>query len=230
VRLGESIEAVVREAQFCGVERDALIERVARTAREIYGAQSLRIGFIECSLRDAQTIAEDLSRHVGLSITPILLDDVLADRRRAWRGFDLVCTTFFHLQEVSADLDPHAPEIVAIHHMPSHESILEVARLPRGITVGIVCPNARTLERVQTMVRTYIQADVLACTVDDRQELERVARDASVIVDTVTSHDVVLKHAPEVPTITVLFHIERQSIEYLQVKLRELLSQSAAVA
>jgi DNA-binding transcriptional regulator YhcF (GntR family) len=222
--LTRSIEALVREARRQGVEAASLIDKVARLTHEMYGAETLRIGFVECSARDTQIIADDLSRHVGLSITSIVLDDLLADPGRFNRGFDLVCTTFFHLQEVSEHIDSTGPELVGIQHTPSHESSLEVARLPRDVTVGIVCTNARTLDRVQSMVRSYIQANVLACTTDDREVMERIARDAQVIVDTVATHDSVLAMVGDIPTITVLFHTEQQSIEFLQTRIRELLA------
>jgi DNA-binding transcriptional regulator YhcF (GntR family) len=221
--LDHSIESLVREARMQGVDADALVDRVAGLAREIYGAQALRIGFVECSPRDAQIIADDLSRHVGLSITSILLDDLLADAWKFRLDFDLLCTTFFHIQEVAERVDSAGPELVGIQHTPSHESILEVARLPRGITAGVVCTNERTVERVQTMVRTYIQANLLTCTTDDRPAMERVAREAQVIVDTVASHEAVAMVAGATPTITVLFHIEQQSIEFLEERIRELL-------
>jgi DNA-binding transcriptional regulator YhcF (GntR family) len=220
-RLTQGIEALVHEARYAGVDPEVLVSRVAQAVRDAYGGGTLRIGFIECSLRDSQTVAEDLSRHVGLAITPILLDDLLADPQPFGRAYDLLCTTFFHFQEV-VDRVASPPEIVPIHHMPSHRSILEVASLPRGVTVGIVCPNQRTLDRVEGMVRTYIQASILPCTVDDHAALKKIASQADVIVDTVTSHEAVREYAPKATTITVLFHIERQSIEYLQAKISEM--------
>ena len=102
------------------------------------------------------------------------------------RSYDLLCTTFFHFQEMADRLQSSA-EIVPIHHTPSHQSILDVASLPRGVTVEIVCPNQRTLDRIESMVRTYIQANVLACTIEDHAALKRIAAHADVIVDTDTS-------------------------------------------
>jgi hypothetical protein len=184
------------------------------------------MAFIECTMPDARQLAADLAGYLEVPVTPIDLADLERDPRIAGE-FDLVTTTLFHLQEVAAIL-PQGAEPVGIHHAVSHESVLEIARLPPGSTIVVVCPNDRTLERVRTIVETYARGQIYSFVAEDRKNLERALTLADVAVDISATRELVKRLAPHTPTITVSFHIEKQSIDYLRDVVQRVASRLAA--
>lgn len=224
-RIELGIASIMREASLAGVSREWVLERVAASAEAAFGNRLVRLGFVECTMPDARQLAGDLSGFLNVSVTPVDLAELEREPQLA-EQFDLVTTTFFHLQEVSAIL-PADTEPIGIHHAVSHESVLEIAKLRRGSTIVIVCPNSRTLERVRTIVETYAHGHVYSYVVDDRKQIERALGLADVAVDISATHDLVSRLAPDLPTITVSFHIERQSIDYLRDVVQRLAGQLA---
>lgn len=216
-RIDSAIHALVREASVAGLSRDWLQTRVAANADEVYGNRLVRMAFIECTPTDARQIAADLGRQLEIPVTPVDLADLPSTPDFA-DGYDLVTTTFFHLQEVSALLpETEQATIVGLNHTVSHESVLEVARLRPGSTIAIVCPNQRSLDRVRGIVETYARGEIYAFVADKADAtLKKTLTTADVAVDMSMTHDLIRKMAPGTPTITVSFHIDRQSIDYLR--------------
>jgi hypothetical protein len=143
------------------------------------------------------------------------------------RDLDLVTTTLFHLQEVASLLPKTGPELVAIHHRVSHVSLLRIAQLKAGTAIVIVCPNQRTIGRFQGIVQTYSAGPVRAFTMDDDEAAIAAAlSEADLAVDISTTHDLVTRLAPDLPTLTLTFHVEPQSIE----ELREVVYQMSSEA
>jgi GntR family transcriptional regulator len=213
-RINGAITALVREASLGGIARDRLLAHFVAAADAVYGHRQVRMAFVECTMPDARQLAVDLGRHLSVSVTPIDLADLAAAPAMA-ADFDLVTTTFFHLQEVTAML-AGIVEPVGIHHAVSHQSVLEIARLRPGSTIVIVCPNERTLERIRSIVETYAQGRIYGFTIDEEAKVRQALSLADVAVDISLTHDAVASLAPDLSTITVSFHIEQQSIEYLR--------------
>lgn len=215
-RLVAEIESLVREARLQGVSRDWLVGKVSSTARDTYAQLAVQVGFVECNAHDAKILATDLSEHLGLEIAPVVLNDLLADPAAVASGHDIVATTLFHLQEVNTALSGLSPEVVGMNHAPSHETLLQIARLKPGITIAVACSNDRTLGLVQRIVGLYARGKMLACTSDDAAQLARNLEAADVVIVDSRSREVVEKLAPHGSIIEVEFHIEKQSIEYLR--------------
>lgn len=215
-RIDGGIHALVREAALAGLSREWLLTRVTDIADETYGNRLVRAAFIECTPPDARQIAADLSRQLEVPVAAIDLADFLADPERTL-PYDLVTTTFFHLQEVTAAIpEVQRPAVVGIHHTVSHESVLQIARLRPESTIVIVCPNQRSLDRVRGIVETYARGQIYGVTTEDPAKVRSALAIADVVVDMSLTHDAVAELAPETPAITVSFHIERQSVDYLR--------------
>lgn len=219
-RIDTAIASLVQEAALAGVSRSWLLGHVEATVARVYGNRLVRTAFIECTPADARHLAGDVARHLSVAVMPIDLTELEKNPDMA-REFDLVATTFFHLQEVSAIL-PDSVEPVGIHHAVSHESILAIARLRPGSTIVIVCPNDRTLDRIKGIVETYARGQIFSFKPDDEHRLRQALAVADVVVDVALTHDVVTELAPELPAITVSFHIEPQSMAYLREALQRI--------
>jgi hypothetical protein len=136
------------------------------------------------------------------------------------RDIDLVATTFFHLGEVTELVGSRDVEVVGMNHVVSHESALAIARLKRGTVIAVICPNERTLDRVAKLVETFRRGTVRTYAGSDRAAMAKVLKGADVVVDAAMTHEAVKRERPDLPTITIKFNIEPQSIEYLRDAIR----------
>jgi GntR family transcriptional regulator len=216
----DGIDALVRAAQFHGLSREWLLERVSKISDDVYAKATQRVAFVECNDGDTKSMGRDLTRHLGMEVQLVLLDDLASAPARTLKDVDLVATTFFHLGEVSEIVGQRHTEVVGINHVVSHETALAIARLKKGTVMAVVCPNDRTLDRVQKMVESFGRGPIHAYAGNDRAAIAKVLAGADVAVDAAMSHDVVKRERPDLETITVKFNIEPQSIEYLRDAIR----------
>jgi ABC-type hemin transport system substrate-binding protein len=141
---------------------------------------------------------------------------VIADPAAYASRYDVLATTFFHLQEVNAAIESGGIEVVGMNHAPSHETVLEIARLEPSITIAVVAQNERTLKLVQTIVEMYSRGRIISAITTDREGFQRALREADVTVVHALAHEEVLRIKPRTVTVTVKFQIEQQSIEFLR--------------
>jgi GntR family transcriptional regulator len=215
LHLEAAIENVVKEAAILGLGGEWVLERVQRAVDDLLSPERIRMAFVECNAWDAKKLATDLEETLKIAVTPLELRDVSL---RLVGTYDLVITTFFHYQEITAILPKGQIEIFGIHHTVSHDSILQVARIAPRSKVVIVCPNDRTIERVKAVVTGYTDAEYRAFT-PDAAALENALRAADVAIGVSSSQEVVAKLAPDLPSITVSFQTEPQSLEALRERI-----------
>jgi GntR family transcriptional regulator len=165
-------------------------------------------------------LSGDLAKHLGIDVQPLLLNVVAASPARTLRDVDVVATTFFHLGEVTEAVGSRDVAVVGINHVVSHESALAIARLKRGTVIAIICPNERTLDRVQKIVESFQRGPVRTYAGSARAEVAETVAGADVVVDVAMTHVGVKRERPDVETITIKFNIEPQSIEYLRGAIR----------
>ena len=218
--IAEELSALARRAKTTGVSREWLVNAMTSTAAEVYDEGPVRIGLIECNEEGAGVLSEDLSKHLGHPVDPVLLHELSSHADLRLAPFDIVTTTLFHLQEVNALVDGRAAEVVGINHEVSYESILEIARLEPGIRIAVVCPNERTLDRVEGIVRTYARGEIVTCTAEDRASVSTTLNSVDAAITTSSTHHLVEKLRPELPRVIVRFHIQEQSVEYLRAVVR----------
>jgi DNA-binding transcriptional regulator YhcF (GntR family) len=219
-RVFQQMRSVVRDARQRGLPREWVRAQLLRAADEAYESSSDEIGFVECTDVDSRGIGDDLARHLGVDVRPLVLKNLAEIGTAELRQMRVVATTFFHLREVSEILAGSGIEILGINHAVSHESAVAIARIERGAAIAVVAPNVPTLERVSEIVES-LSRDTLACTTEDRSELQKILSMADVVVDVAMTHDTVKRLRPEVRTITVGFHIEPGSVEHLRDVLRK---------
>jgi GntR family transcriptional regulator len=224
----DAFKTLVRRSNAIGMTREWVVNTVRHAAAEIYDERSMRIGFIECNEEGAGVLSENLAKHLGHLVEPVLLNDLVAGVDRELARFDIIATTLFHLQEVDALIDRSRTEVIGINHEVSYESILEIARLKPGIRIVVVCPNQRTLERVEGIVRMYARGEIVTCTIDDPAAAATALSSAEVAITTSGTHRFVEELMPKLSRVIVRFHIEEQSIDYLRMVVRRHAREGAA--
>jgi DNA-binding transcriptional regulator YhcF (GntR family) len=144
----------------------------------------VRVLFAECTNADAGYDAERLNDAFRGSIEAegALLDDVPERLERF--HYDLVATTTFHADEAQALVHGRLP-VVAMLVGPGYlELVHEIAGLPSGSRVGLVCASERGTENMtETLALSGTTGiELVGATIGDDSQLALIDRTADVIL------------------------------------------------
>jgi GntR family transcriptional regulator len=179
------VAEMLRRAAQAGFTPDevAAATFAAATERKRPG-ELVRILFAECTNADAGYDAERLNDAFPgvVEAEGSLLDD-LPDRLERFH-YDLVATTTFHADEAQALVHGRRP-VVAMLVGPSYlELVHEIAALPPGSRVGVVCATERGADNIaETLALSGTRGvDIVGATPDDEDGLELINRTADVVL------------------------------------------------
>jgi len=144
----------------------------------------VQVLFAECTNADAGYDAQRLNEVFGdvIEVEGTLLDD-LPDRLDRFH-YDLVATSTFHADEAQALVHGRVP-VVAMLVGPGYlELVHEIAELPPGSRVGLVCASERGAENMsETLAMSGTTGiELLPATMSAERELELIDRTADVIL------------------------------------------------
>lgn len=222
--LQDMLLLVLQEAKLAGLDQDRFLSLVGHAASCYYGARSLRVGVVECIPHDAAALSRDLQVALGQPVTPLLLDDVVADPAAMLADFDLVGVSVAHLAELEEVLPSSgSPELIRLFVSPDPASLAEVVRLRAGTRVGIVCDAEETLRALLRIVAAY-NPDlwVSGCRVSDREGVQTLAEKVQVLLVTLSARPALDTFQVRPPLIPVSFQLDSGSVERMRARLEEL--------
>ncbi len=177
-------ETLRRAAQAgFGADEVAAATFAAATERKRPGPL-VRVLYAECTNADAGFDAERLVNEFPgmIEAEGALLDD-LPDRLDRFH-YDLVATTTFHADEAQTLVAGRVP-VVAMLVGPGYiELVHEIADLPDGSRVGLICASGRGLANIrETLAISGTDGiEILAALIGDSAGLEPIDRDADLIL------------------------------------------------
>jgi GntR family transcriptional regulator len=183
--LGGIVSEMLRRAAQAGFTPDevAAAAYAAATERKRPG-EHVHVLFAECTTADAGYDAERLNREFTGQIEAegTLLDEI-PDRLDKFH-YDLVATTTFHADEAQALVGGRVP-VVAMLVGPGYvELVHEIAALPEGSRVGVVCASDRGTDNIaETLAIAGAKGiEVVSATIADSERLTLVDRTADIIL------------------------------------------------
>lgn len=186
-RLLRIIDMCIEETMALGFTLDeflTLAQGRVRDKKELLGR--IRVAFVECNREQLDYFARELELGAGVTILPVLLSDIVSDPQAAVslsHEADIIVTTFFHLEEVKRIFSKTEKEILGIALDPSLESIVRIARLPKGKRVGMVCISEEFADRIRKSVENAgISLRLESTTTRDIQELGRLVRSCDTLI------------------------------------------------
>ena len=177
-------EMLPRAAQAgFGADQDAAAAFAAASERKRPGPK-VQVLFTECTNADAGYDAQRLGDTFSdlIDVEGALLDD-LPDRLDRFH-YDLVATTTFHADEAQALVHGRLP-VVAMLVGPGYlELVHEIAGLPSGSRVGLVCASERGAENMsETLALSGATGiELISATMAGDPELDLIDRTADVIL------------------------------------------------
>jgi GntR family transcriptional regulator len=183
--LGAIVSEMLRRAAQAGFTPDevAAAAYAAASERKRPG-ETVRVLFAECTTADAGYDAERLNKEFAGQIEAegTLLDE-LPDRLERFH-YDVVATTTFHADEAQALVGGRVP-VVAMLVGPGYvELVHEIAALPEGSRIGVVCATDRGTDNIaETLAIAGTKGvEIVSATIRDDERLKLVDRTADVIL------------------------------------------------
>jgi DNA-binding transcriptional regulator YhcF (GntR family) len=179
------VAEMLRRAAIAGFSADEVASAAFAAASERKRpGPKVQILFAECTNADAGYDAERLRDAFPdlIEAEGALLDD-LPERLEHFH-YDLVATTTFHADEAQALIHGRVP-VVAMLVGPGYlELVHEIAALPSGSRVGLVCASERGADNMaETLaISGTTGVELLSATLDGDGDLELIDRTADVIL------------------------------------------------
>jgi hypothetical protein len=146
--------------------------------------EEVRVLFAECTTADAGYDAERLNKEFAGSIEAegTLLDEIPERLERF--HYDLVATTTFHADEAQVLVAGRVP-VVAMLVGPGYvEMVHEIAGLPEGSRIGVVCATDRGTDNIaETLAIAGTKGvEIVSATIADDERLKLVDRTSDLIL------------------------------------------------
>jgi GntR family transcriptional regulator len=179
------VSEMLRRAAHAGFAADevAAATYAAATERKRPG-ELVRVLFAECTTADAGYDAERLNAEfVGSIEAEGTLLEELPDRLDRFH-YDLVATTTFHADEAQALVGGRAPVVAMLVGPGYMEMVHEIAALPDGSRVGVICASDRGAENIaETLsIAGSKGIEIVSACLDEPDRIEVVNRTADLIL------------------------------------------------
>src|SRR5436190_6246714 len=179
------VAEMLRRAAHAGFTADELAAATFAAATERKRPGPLvRVLFAECTNADAGYDAERLvDAFPGMIEAEGALLDDLPDRLERFH-YDVVATTTFHADEAQVLVAGRIP-VVAMLVGPGYlELVHEIAGLPNGSRVGLVCASERGTDNIlETLALSGTTGvDIVSALIAAPEDLDRVDRTADIIL------------------------------------------------
>lgn len=104
------------------------------------GKMEFRALLVECNLPDLQHFQQELEKELEIRVDGCLLSELPEKVQEEFvTSADLVVTTFFHVEDVKAILEPLGKEVIAVMAAPHLHTFIRIGQLPPGTRVGLIC-------------------------------------------------------------------------------------------
>ena len=179
------VAEMLRRAAQAGFTADELASATfaAATERKRPGPH-VRVLYAECTNADAGYDAERLSDQFGgtIEVEGALLDD-LPERLERFH-YDLVATTTFHADEAQALVAGRVPVVAMIVGPAYVELVHEIAALPAGSKVGVVCASWRGSDNIRETLTLSgtTGVEIVAALIEQPDDLDLIDATADIIL------------------------------------------------
>lgn len=184
------------------------------------GREEFSVLLVECNLPDLQHFRQKLEKELEIRVDGCLLDE-LPERVQdeSVVAADFVVTTFFHVEDVRAILEPLGKEIIAVMAAPHLHTFIRIGQLPPGTRVGLICAKE---EGACNMRQALEAAGIKHITIehaglDNREALEELLRRIDwAVVSRVAMREVKPMVPPEVQIMEYFSVLDQAGLQMLK--------------
>ncbi|HHT01363.1 MAG TPA: GntR family transcriptional regulator [Firmicutes bacterium] len=187
-RLLQMIDLAIDETLNLGFSLEEFVSLVkARAEEKKELLQHIKVGFVECNREQLDYFSKELELGAGAKIVPVLLSEYRhspPEVNLRLRDADLVVTTFFHLNEVRELVNDRRKEVLGIALVAQMETMVKIARLPKGKRVGLICISEPFAERVVKSIANagISELDIVTTTVRNEDRLRAFLAEVDAVI------------------------------------------------
>jgi DNA-binding transcriptional regulator YhcF (GntR family) len=220
----QNLDSAIWYARAMGMDEEQLWRTVAGAISRYYGLAQVQVAYVALDRAGAEHFARQIEAQVGLGIHAVTCPELAADPVHFAACFDILATSFNTLAAVQEIVGAYGGHVVGLHTLPVSDDVLPIAAARKGSKVAVICDQKPNTDPLINLVKSYNpDVECLPCLATDTPCLSRRVAEADLIVDTFTSHPLVLDQSPAAPLVTMSFRIEEQSVEFLRAKVWDIL-------
>ncbi|MGQ9501391.1 MAG: GntR family transcriptional regulator [Anaerolineae bacterium] len=184
----EQVDNLLTQAQTIGLQPSEVAALLlARARHRMHRKPPARLVFVECETPIAEAAARVLQERLGIPVQPLVLRELRArpgGLEAALRDVSVVATTFFHIQELRQALARIRKEVVALSIKPQLENLIQIAAIPRGTRVALVCTSQGSAQELRHSLEIsgITGLEIVLVGVDEPQCLQTILPSCPVIV------------------------------------------------
>ena len=172
------LRSVAHKWKLSGGDRQELLQTIEAIVAEAFEAEAQFV-FTECNADDLKHLGEQLAEELpNLAIARVLMSDL--DPRRLRQTKPVVLVPYYHFAEVKALVGDEV-SVAPVHTSPSPETLDELLTIPANAKVLVVGHNKRSVARLSSMVRDYVDAKITGITETETDKLAKLAPQADVV-------------------------------------------------
>ncbi|WP_169853308.1 GntR family transcriptional regulator [Anaerohalosphaera lusitana] len=202
------------------------VEHFLKDKEEKFG--HLKLIFVECNREQLLYFSEHLLSDPGVSVVPLLLRDIRSKNKDVMaelKDAECVVTSFYHKEELENLLPDKGPPIVGIHLQPEMSTIVQIARIPRSHTLGVVAGSKQFLDEMfRTLEDMELKEDMMEVyhRPEGGEPLRNFVDRMDSLLVSPSRKDEVKKFSKDKPVVEFLFAPDKTSINSIRVALLEL--------
>ncbi|NIN69199.1 MAG: GntR family transcriptional regulator [Anaerolineae bacterium] len=187
-RLVVVIDDAIEQACELGVGPDEFAALARARARQRQDLQPRRrLILVECTPEGADALAHRIEDRLDVDVTPVVLRDLgqpTPELEELLQDVDVIATTFFHIEKVGKLLPTMKKKLVALSVKPHLSSLVEIAAIPQGTRVLLVClGESGASDMKRALEDAGIKGlDFSLCGADDPQSLAALVPEHAVVV------------------------------------------------
>lgn len=186
-KLLKIIDIALEESLEMGLSYDEFIALVINRVKEKQDIlKNISAIFIECNIEQAKDFAKQLSKATGLNIIPLTIKD-LEERneevQKILNGVQVIIATFNHVNEVKELTSDLNKEVLGVAITPCLETIVKIAKYPKGTKFGLVCISNEFQFKVQSALKSAgLDVDIIATTSRELNEIKNIINTSDVVI------------------------------------------------
>lgn len=180
IALEEAIEVGLDTKEFV-----ALVQEIVKEKESLI--KNVNAIFVECNIEQAKLFTDELNRITNLHVVPMTVAqlqnrDEVAEK--ALQEARMIITAFNHVNEIRQIIDDLKIEVFGVASNPSLETIVKIAKYPKGTKFGQVCLSKEFYLKVQYALKSAgLENLSLKATISkDEEELLRIIEESHVII------------------------------------------------
>lgn len=178
--LEEAIEMGLDTKEYLAIVQDRIREK-----QELI--KKVNAIFVECNIEQANAFSKELSRYTNLNIIPLVLSD-LENRsenvQKLLQKVQLVIATFNHVNEVKSLISDIKRDVLGVAINPCLETIVKIARYPKGTAFGLVCLSKEFHFKVENALKSAGLEGLIINATTSRidEDIKKIIDESEVII------------------------------------------------